>query len=134
MSSRRILLLVFVIGIALSFTSDGNACVVGYTTQSCGGPNFSCSTTINVPVSAWADGGTPTMQPVGCCGGFAATMVGINFDCHVTELDDLHTPQGNPALKREVVAVKKATPLYLPDCDGWLVMYQSIATRPGKPA
>lgn len=134
MAWKRVLFSIAVIGLALSFANCGKACVVAYQSQSCGGPDFTCSTHINVPVSAWADGGTPIMQPVGCCQSFAATMVGIDFDCYVTKSDSPKTQQESPILAQEVVEVKRTSPLYVPDCDGWLVAYNPIANRSVKPA
>lgn len=74
------------------------------------------------------------MQPVGCCGGFAATMVGLDVDCYVTRVDNPQKLQGDLPSRQEMVDVKSTTPLYLPDCDGWLVSYQSVANRSVKPA
>lgn len=131
MAKNQILFSIALIGLALLCSNSGGACVVGYQSQSCGGPDFSCSTQINVPVSAWENGGTPIMQPVGCCQSFAATMVGIDMDCYITKSDNPNTQQAKPISSQEV---KKSSPLYLPDCNGWLTIYKPIANQSVKPA
>lgn len=130
----RVFALIAVTGFVLLFSTHGKACVVGYQTQSCGGPDFSCSVQINVPVNAWADGGTPTMQPVGCCGGFASTMVGINWDCYVTKSERPGSPDQNPLLQQQLVDIRRELPLYIPNGDGWLVPAPLAGNRTVKPA